>query len=64
MPFSLTGWPVVVLRAGSDIDGMPIGVQVVARPWHETDAIAVATVIEAGLGGWREPRRGSSNPAV
>jgi len=56
LPFSLTGWPVVVLRAGTGADGMPIGVQIVARPWHEADAIAVAAVIEAGLGGYQPPR--------
>jgi len=54
LPFSLTGWPVVTFRAGSDGE-MPIGVQVVARPWREPDAVAVAGVIEEALGGWRPP---------
>lgn len=55
VPFSLTGWPVAVVRAGTADDGMPIGVQVVARPWHEGDAVAVAGAIEAAPGGWRPP---------
>ena len=55
VPFSLTGWPAVVLRAGSDATGMPIGVQVVARPWREADALPVASVIEEALGGYQPP---------
>jgi amidase len=55
LPFSLTGWPVATVRAGTGEDGMPIGVQVVARPWREWDALAVAAVVEAALGGWRPP---------
>jgi amidase len=57
VPFSLTGQPVAVVRAGTVDDGMPIGVQVVARPWHEGDAVAVASAIEADLGGWRSATR-------
>ncbi len=38
LPYSLTGYPCVVVRAGTSPDGMPIGVQLVARPgarmWH------------------------------
>jgi len=34
-------------------DGLPIGVQVVARPWHEPEALAVARVIEQARGTWR-----------
>jgi len=55
LPFSLLGWPVAVVRAGATREGMPIGVQVVARPWHEGDAIAVASAVEEGFGGWRPP---------
>ena len=53
LPFSLTGWPVAVVRAGTSADGMPLGVQVTARPWHDHVALAAAAAIEAALGGWQ-----------
>lgn len=52
---NLTGWPAVVVRADTAPDGLPIGVQVVARPWREDVALAAARHIEAALGGWRPP---------
>ena len=51
LPYSLTGYPVVVVRAGDD-GGMPVGVQVIARPWHDHVALAAAQCIEDALGGW------------
>ena len=55
LPYSLTGWPCVVVRAGTTRDGLPIGVQIVARPWRDDVALAVAQVIERELGGWQAP---------
>jgi amidase len=55
LPYSLTGWPCVVVRAGSAPLGLPIGVQVVARPWRDDVALAVAQAIERALGGWQPP---------
>lgn len=55
LPYSLTGWPCVVVRAGTSPEGLPIGVQVVARPWREDVALAVAEHIETALGGWQRP---------
>jgi amidase len=55
LPFSLTGWPCVVVRAGTAPDGLPIGVQVVAGPWRDDVALAAAQVIEHSLGGWHPP---------
>lgn len=55
VPYSLTGWPCVVVRAGTSPEGLPIGVQVVAARWRDDIALAVAQRIEAALGGWRSP---------
>jgi amidase len=55
LPFSLTGNPCVVVRAGTSPEGLPIGVQVAARPWREDVALAVAKQIETALGGWQPP---------
>jgi amidase len=54
-PYSMAGWPAVVVRAGTSSEGMPIGVQVVAPPWREDVALAVALLIEKALGGWQPP---------
>lgn len=55
LPFSLTGYPAVVVRAGTSPEGLPIGVQIVARPWREEVALAVARHIERSMGGWQRP---------
>lgn len=52
-PFSLSGNPCVVVRAGTSPEGLPIGVQVVARNWHDDVALRAARRIEVALGGWR-----------
>ena len=55
LPFSLLGWPVVVVRAGVSAQGLPIGVQIAARPWRDDVALALARDLEKELGGWRKP---------
>jgi amidase len=54
--YNLTGWPAAVVRGGTSPEGLPIGVQVVARPWREDVALAVAQYIETALGGWKPPK--------
>lgn len=46
LPWSLTGAPVVAVPVGTQ-DGLPIVVQVIARPWEDHVALAVAGLIEA-----------------
>jgi amidase len=55
MVHNLTGWPAAVVRCGTSPDGLPIGVQVVARPWQDATALAVAGHLETVFGGWRPP---------
>ena len=52
---NLTGWPAAVVRAGTSPDGLPIGVQLVAKPWREDVALAAARIVEAATGGWQAP---------
>ena len=40
---------------GTSADGLPIGVQVVARPWQDATALAVAGHLEKVFGGWQPP---------
>ena len=53
IPYSLGGNPCVVVRAGTSPEGLPIGVQVVARNWSDEIALSAARRIEKALGGWR-----------
>lgn len=56
MSYNLTGWPAVVVRCGTSSEGMPIGCQIVAQPWREDIALAVAGYLEKELGGFIPPR--------
>jgi amidase len=53
--YNLTGWPGAVVRGGTSPEGLPIGVQIVARPWREDVALAMAQYLEGALGGWQRP---------
>lgn len=53
--YNLTGWPTATVRGGTSPEGLPIGVQIVARPWREDVALAVAQHLETALGGWQRP---------
>jgi amidase len=55
MAYNLTGWPGAVVRCGESPTGLPIGVQIVARPWREDVALAVAGWLEEAFGGWQAP---------
>jgi amidase len=59
VPYSLGGNPAVVVRAGTSPEGLPIGVQVVARNWRDYAALAAATWIERQLGGWQPASLGA-----
>jgi amidase len=52
---NLLGWPGVSVRAGSSDSGLPVGVQIVAAPWREDIALALAQRIEALMGGYQQP---------
>ena len=55
MTYNLTGWPAVAVRGGTSPERLPIGIQVVARPWREDVSLAVAQHLETVLGGWQRP---------
>jgi Asp-tRNA(Asn)/Glu-tRNA(Gln) amidotransferase A subunit family amidase len=55
MVHNLTGWPAAVVRCGTSSEGLPIGVQIVARPWQDATALAVARHLEKVFGGWQPP---------
>ncbi len=53
--FNLLQNPAVSVPVLCTPDGLPIGVQVVARPWEEPLALAAAKVIEHSRGAWVPP---------
>ena len=53
--FNLTGWPSVVIRAGTDSKGLPTGVQIVGRPFREDQCLAMASWLESRLGTFDGP---------
>lgn len=53
--YNLTGWPGAVVRAGTSDEGLPIGVQIVARPGREDVALALAKWVESEFGGFQRP---------
>jgi aspartyl-tRNA(Asn)/glutamyl-tRNA(Gln) amidotransferase subunit A len=48
-PFSYAGTPTVMFPCGL-VDGLPMGLQVIARPWAEGDLLAAAAWMERTLG--------------
>ncbi|HTF43849.1 MAG TPA: amidase [Terriglobales bacterium] len=54
--FNLLGFPAAVVPAGRSPEGLPIGVQIVGRPWEEELVLEAAAVIEQECGGFLEPR--------
>jgi amidase len=53
--FNITGWPAGVVRAGTSPEGLPLGVQVVGRPWTEEKVVATLQLLESRTGGWQKP---------
>jgi len=48
-PFNITGQPAVTVPAGATIDGLPIGVQLVARPFEEAQLLQIAQILERAM---------------
>ena len=53
--YNMTGWPGAVVRVADSEDGLPIGIQIISRPWREDVALAIALHIEKITGGWKKP---------
>ena len=54
---NLTGMPALAVPAGSDHDGMPIGIQIAGPRWSEMRLLTIARALEAAgiLPGFRSP---------
>ena len=52
---NLLGSPGAVVPVSHSSDGLPIGVQIVGRPWEEEQVLEVAAVLEEEIGPWQAP---------
>jgi Asp-tRNA(Asn)/Glu-tRNA(Gln) amidotransferase A subunit family amidase len=55
--FNLLGFPAAVVPMRHSGEGLPIGVQIVGRPWQEEVVLAVAAKLEKERGPWQAPPR-------
>jgi Asp-tRNA(Asn)/Glu-tRNA(Gln) amidotransferase A subunit family amidase len=62
--FNLLGNPAAVVPVGRSPEGLPIGVQIVGRPWQEEMVLAVASAIEKECGGYQAPPMPSKEKSV
>lgn len=53
--FNLLGNPAVVVPVSHSSEGLPIGVQIVGRPWEEEQVLSVAAALERECGAWKIP---------
>lgn len=55
VPFNLTGHPVVVIPIGQTQNGLPIGMQIVGKRWHEMELLTIAQKLDKAIGAFRHP---------
>ena len=53
--FNLLGIPGGVVPVAKSSDGLPIGVQIVARPWQDESVLEIMQLIEQARGEWQGP---------
>jgi Asp-tRNA(Asn)/Glu-tRNA(Gln) amidotransferase A subunit family amidase len=53
--FNLLGNPAAVVPVSHSPEGLPIGVQIVGRPWEEEQVLAVAAMLEKECAAWKVP---------
>jgi Asp-tRNA(Asn)/Glu-tRNA(Gln) amidotransferase A subunit family amidase len=53
--FNLLGNPAAVVPVSHSAEGLPIGVQIVGRPWEEERVLGAAAVLERECGAWKIP---------
>jgi Asp-tRNA(Asn)/Glu-tRNA(Gln) amidotransferase A subunit family amidase len=53
--FNLLGFPAAVVPMSFSKEGLPIGVQIVGRPWEEELVLAVGAKLEKERGPWQAP---------
>jgi amidase len=57
---NLTGWPATVIPCGLSQDGLPIGIQIAAKPWDDHICLALAKELQHILGSFPTPKIGGT----
>ncbi len=55
VPFNLTGHPVVVIPIGQTHNGLPIGMQIIGKRWHEMELLAIADKLDQLINAFQHP---------
>lgn len=53
--YNVFGLPAACVPAGRSKEGLPIGIQIIGRPFSEESVLAAALIVERDLGGWQPP---------
>ncbi|MEM7114083.1 MAG: amidase [Chloroflexota bacterium] len=53
--YNITGWPAGSVRVSATDNGLPVGIQVVAKPWREDIVLAIMKELESIFGGYQPP---------
>ena len=61
--FNALGAPAAVVPVGRSPEGLPVGVQIVARPFEDETALGIAAVVDAAFGYRPSPTCGGANLA-
>ncbi|MBB5515997.1 aspartyl-tRNA(Asn)/glutamyl-tRNA(Gln) amidotransferase subunit A [Rubricella aquisinus] len=57
VPLNLAGLPGVSVPAGLNRQGLPLGLQLIGRPWEEGDLLNIAGALETAVGFTAKPER-------
>jgi aspartyl-tRNA(Asn)/glutamyl-tRNA(Gln) amidotransferase subunit A len=55
-PFNVIGFPAITVPAGYSRNGLPIGLQIVTRPWTERKLLSIAYAFEQATKVWHAPK--------
>ncbi len=59
-PFNCLGWPAVTVPVGLTAQSLPLGLQLIGRPWQEKSVMEAARVVEIGSATSWDARRHSA----
>ena len=51
LPFNTLGWPALTIPVGLGAERLPLGIQLVARPWREDLTLRAGAAVEARIAG-------------
>jgi len=57
LPVNLAGLPGIAVPAGLDAQGLPLGLQLIGKPWEEGDLLNTAYTLEAAAGFVAKPSK-------